>query len=69
MSVSDIISEALHLKPQERYLIIENLVESLNRPDREIEEIWIAECIKRVEAYKKGEIATLSYDEVFGAKS
>ncbi|MCI4400137.1 MAG: addiction module protein [Campylobacteraceae bacterium] len=66
MSVSDIISEALHLKPQDRYLIIESLVESLNRSDKEIEEIWLAECLKRVEAYKKGKLKTLSYDEVFG---
>lgn len=69
MSVSDIISEALHLKPEERYLIIENLVESLNRPSKEIEEVWIAECVKRVEAYEKGELKTLSYNEVFGVKS
>ena len=29
MSLHEIIEEALHLKPQEQYLIIENLIQSL----------------------------------------
>ena len=35
------MSEALHLKPQERYLLIENLIQSLNEPNMEVDEIWI----------------------------
>ena len=30
MSINEIISEALSLKPQERYMIIENLVQTLS---------------------------------------
>lgn len=65
MSLSTIIEEALELKPQERYIVIENLVQSLNKPDKEIEKIWIEESKKRLETYKKGEAKTLSYDQVF----
>ena len=65
MSLPDIIEEALHLKPQERYIIIENLVQSLNQPDEKINKIWIEESQKRLKAYKRGTVKTLSYDQVF----
>ena len=65
MGLPDIIEEALHLKPQERYIIIESLVQSLNKPDEEIERIWIEESKKRLKAYQNGTTKTLSYDQVF----
>ncbi len=67
MSINEIISEALHLKPQDRYIVIENLVQSLDKPDGEIDEQWIVESIKRAKAYRSGSLKTLSYNEVFGA--
>ena len=65
MSLAKIIDEALHLKPQDRYIIIENLVNSLNEPNSEIDKVWIEESLKRLEAYKKGTMRTYSYAEVF----
>ncbi len=65
MSLPEIIEEAMHLKPQDRYIIIENLIHSLNKPDIEIDKIWIQESQKRLKAYKEGTIKTLSYDQVF----
>ena len=66
MSVREIISEALELKPQERYLVVEELIRSLDRPDPVIEQAWIDESLHRAEAYTKGELKTVSYEEVFG---
>jgi len=65
MSLAKIIDEALHLKPQDRYIIIENLVNSLNEPNNEIDKVWIQESLKRLEAYRKGAMKTYSYAEVF----
>ena len=65
MGTNEIIQEALNLKPQEKYLIIESLVLSLNEPDKDIEKIWIEESQKRLEEYKKGNLKTLSFEEVF----
>ena len=65
MNLPDILEEALHLKPQERYIIIENLVHSLNQPDEEIDKVWIEESQKRLKAYKEGTVKTVSYDQVF----
>ena len=66
MSLPEIIEEALHLNPQERYLVIENLVLSLNQPNKEIDKVWIKESQKRLRAYKEGKAKTVSYEEVFG---
>jgi putative addiction module component (TIGR02574 family) len=65
MSINEIINEALSLKPQERYMIIENLVKSLSQPNTEIDQLWIEESTKRVEAIKKGTLKTVSYEDVF----
>ncbi|HIP51134.1 MAG TPA: addiction module protein [Campylobacterales bacterium] len=67
MSLNEIISEALVLKPQERYLIIENLVKSLNQPNTEIDKLWIEESMKRVQALKNGTLKTVSYEDVFSS--
>ena len=58
MSISNIIDEALTLKPQDRYKTIESLSMSLDVANPEAEEAWINESIKRAEAYKNGELKT-----------
>ena len=63
MGTNEIIQEAINLKPQEKYLIIESLVLSLNEPDKDIEKIWIEESQKRLDEYKKGNLKTLSFEE------
>jgi len=66
MSINDIIAEALTLKVEDRHLIIERLTESLVVQDPEIEQAWIDESIRRSKAYERGELETVSYEEVFG---
>jgi putative addiction module component (TIGR02574 family) len=65
MGSNEIIKEAINLKLQERYLMIETLVKSLNNPDEEIEQSWIEESQKRLSSYKEGKLKTLSYEETF----
>ena len=65
MSINDIIDEALSLKPQDRYKIIESLSMSLDVVNPEIEEAWINESVKRAEAYQNGDLKTVSYEDVF----
>lgn len=65
MGTNEIIQEAINLKPQEKYLIIESLILSLNEPDKDIEKMWIEESQKRLDEYKNGNLKTLSFEEVF----
>jgi len=65
MGINEIIQEAINLKPQEKYLIIESLILSLNEPDKDIEKIWIEESEKRLDEYNNENLKTLSFEEVF----
>ena len=64
MSVNEILKDAINLNPQEKYLLIETLVHSLNEHD-DVEKLWIEESQKRLDLYNNRELETVSYDEVF----
>jgi putative addiction module component (TIGR02574 family) len=65
-SPKNILEHALKMKPADKYLIIEGLLNSLDEPDKTIIEIWAIEAEKRLKAYKEGRLKTVSYEEVFG---
>ena len=65
MGAKEIIDEAMLLEPQDRYLVIESLVNSLDEIDEKIEKLWIQESEKRLEQYKNGELEVVDADEVF----
>ncbi|MBC8179857.1 addiction module protein [candidate division KSB1 bacterium] len=65
-SPKNILEQALKMKPVDKYLIIEGLINSLDEPDKTIDEIWAIEAEKRLKAYKEGKLKTVSYEEVFG---
>jgi len=60
-----ILDQALELSAVERASVAEKLLFSLDSPDSKIDALWAAEADSRIEAYKKGEIETVSAEEVF----
>lgn len=65
MGTTDVIEQALKLKASERYLLLEMLHQSLDKPDPEIDHIWREEAMRRVKAYDEGKLAAVSMEEVF----
>lgn len=65
MSTSEVIEQALSLKASDRYLLLEILHRSLDKPDPEIDRVWQEEALRRVKAYDEGRLATVSMEEVF----
>lgn len=65
-STTELISEALHLKPAERFSVIDALINSLDAPDSAVEDSGIAEAEKRLQAYKAGRLGTVSFEDMFG---
>jgi putative addiction module component (TIGR02574 family) len=65
MSNKDILEMAMKLKPEERFLIIEGLIKSLDEPDKTIDQIWADEAEKRLKAYRDGKLQTIPVDEIF----
>ena len=65
MSNAEILKEALQLTPQERYIVVENLLESLDKPDERVDNIWADEAEKRLQNYRENKVETIPFEEVF----
>ncbi len=68
MGKHEIIDMALQLKAVERYEVAEKIMQSLDKPDAEIDRVWAEEASHRARACDEGRMKTLSFDEVFGGK-
>ena len=60
----EIIKEALSLKPVEKAELVDQLLSSLDKSDKEIDELWAKEAESRIEAYEKGKLKAVSLDTI-----
>lgn len=65
MSSKDILEQALKLKPNERFLVVEGIIKSLDEPDSSLDTIWADEAEKRLKAYRAGTLEAIPVEEVF----
>lgn len=68
MGKNEIIGMALQLNAAERYEVVEKIMQSLDKPDSEIDKIWAEEALHRARASDAGGIKTVPFEEVFGRK-
>ena len=48
ISSKEVLEQAMALKADERFMIVESFLKSLDEPDRKIDEIWTEEAEKRL---------------------
>ena len=60
----EILKEALTLPFEERAILVDDLLASLDQPDEEIDIIQRKEVEDRIAAYKAGRMKVVSLDEV-----
>ncbi len=65
MSVEELLKEALKLKPQDRFTMVDGLLRSLDQPDASVDAIWAEEAEKRLYAYRAGRLSGVPMEEVF----
>jgi putative addiction module component (TIGR02574 family) len=65
MSGKDILEQAMALKPNERFMIVEGLLKSLDEPNSRIDQIWAKEAEKRLLAYRDGKLEGIPMEEIF----
>lgn len=65
MSKKEILKKALKLNPQDKYFIIEGLIQSLDEPNKEIKIIWAIEAEKRLDSYRKGKLEAVPMSDIF----
>ena len=62
--LKEIISEAESLPVQERAILVDSVLRTLNPPDPGLERRWIAEAKRRREELRSGRVQGIPADEV-----
>jgi len=65
MNTKDLIAEAISLPVEERALVVDSLLRSLNPPESDIDRKWAAVAKRRLSEIRSGAIETIPGDEVF----
>ena len=64
-STAEIIREAESLPVEERTVVVDSLLRSLNPPDPEIDRKWAAVAKRRLEELRSGRVMPVPGEEVF----
>jgi len=63
-TTGNILKEALTLRPSEKAQLIDKLISSLDKPDKEINELWAKEAEDRIDGYDQGKLKAVSLEKV-----
>lgn len=66
MGKQEIVELALKLDPTERFELVDQILHSLDRPDPEMDRIWLEEAERRLTAYRAGKVKGIPAEEIFG---
>ncbi len=65
MNTQNLINEVAALPIEERALMVEALLQSLNQPESTIDEKWVILAQKRLDEIRENKVKTVSGVEVF----
>lgn len=65
MPIQDLIAEAVSLPVEERTILAETILESLNPPDPDMDQQWTAVARRRLAELRSGQVQAVPGDEVF----
>ena len=63
-TTEEIFKVALTLSPSEKAQLVDKLLSSLDKSDKEIVEYWASESEDRIDAFEQGKIKSISLEEV-----
>nr|NJM04147.1 addiction module protein [Desulfobacula sp.] len=65
MNAANLIDKELStLSPLEKARLIDKLISSLDKPDKEIDRLWTKEVEDRIDAYDKGKLNSIAFEEL-----
>lgn len=59
-----ILEEVISLKPIEQAKLVDKLIAVLDTPDPVLDKLWAEEAESRLDAYKKGQLKSVSLEKV-----
>ena len=65
MRTKELIHQAISLPEDERALVVDSLLKSLNTPEAEIDRQWADEARNRLADLRSGKVAALPGEDVF----
>ncbi|SMM98210.1 hypothetical protein SPONN_1855 [uncultured Candidatus Thioglobus sp.] len=65
MNSSEILNEVINLKATERFMLVEEILKSLDEPNADLDKIWANEAQKRLNAYRSGKTKAIPFEEIF----
>jgi putative addiction module component (TIGR02574 family) len=65
MKTKELIDEAISLPVEERALVVDSLLRSLNPPDSAIDKKWTAVAKRRLRELRSGKVKAVPGDDVF----
>ena len=68
MRNKDVLEQALKLRPDERFIVVEGIIKSFDEPDISLDNIWADEAEKRLKAYRAGNLEGIPMEEIFKEK-
>ena len=63
-TAKEILKDALTLKPVEKAELVNKLLSSLDKPDRDIDQLWAKEAETRIDAFEQGELKAITLEMV-----
>lgn len=67
MNTAALIEEVISLPVEERTLVVESLLQSLNRPESKVDREWKRVAQKRLAAIQNSEVPAVDGDKVFNS--
>ena len=65
MSMKDLIAEAISLPVEERAILADTILKSLNPPDSEMDRRWADVAKRRLAELRSGQVEAVPGDDVF----
>lgn len=65
MKTKDLIAEAISLPVEERAMVVDSILKSLNPTESDIDKKWAAVAKQRLKELRTGEVEAIPGDDVF----